>query len=377
MKRSPCRIPPRRLAFCRTRLKVQLLIVTAVFNALSSFAPAAMAQTTSALKDLVQGREAPNTIKASQMTSEWRRFTAGSGDASAAVLSMIGGGGSMVSKGVYYTRGETLRAADETYLVAYAEALEGDELERRMRERAELLQDDDIVEIANKLDPNSELTLCLLNLRTSGSLSDIRAFDPKNDLLPDLSDQKNADQVARKSTGNLKQLALGMMQYMQDYDERLPPMRSAQSMAEILNDSKKPGYKAGGSTVQQALIPYLKNATFFAHPTNRQLYRPNLRLTHIELARISAPTQIVLFYEATPDATGRRAVAYLDGHVKRELEANWPKILKLSDSLTPKPLPAWKVITKPPVRGKANTRPSPPLKPPPGSPVRPRRGFVY
>jgi prepilin-type processing-associated H-X9-DG protein len=68
----------------------------------------------------------------------------------------------------------------------------------------------------------------------------------------------------------------------------------------------------------------------FRHPGTKRIYRPNPFLSRKSLAAINNPAQMVTFYEAAPSADGRRAVLYLDGHVMRVAEADWPRIRQAS-----------------------------------------------
>ena len=98
---------------------------------------------------------------------------------------------------------------------------------------------------------------------------------------------------------NLKQASTALLMYVQDYDERLPPM---QSMA----------------GVHKRLQPYVKNMTVFTCPATTKPYRTNPVLSGKALAAIAEPAKAVTFYDAAPHADGLNTVAYLDGHVDRE-----------------------------------------------------------
>jgi hypothetical protein len=53
-------------------------------------------------------------------------------------------------------------------------------------------------------------------------------------------------------------------------------------------------------------------------------------LSDHKLAHITKPDEMVVFYEAAPDDDGMRAVAFLDGRVKRIAEAEWPTVARAS-----------------------------------------------
>lgn len=98
---------------------------------------------------------------------------------------------------------------------------------------------------------------------------------------------------------NLKQVSTALLMYMQDYDEKLPPM---QSMA----------------GTQKRLQPYVKNMQVFICPATTKLYNANPALGGKALAIFAEPPKAVTFYDAAQHADGKYAVAYLDGHVIRE-----------------------------------------------------------
>jgi prepilin-type processing-associated H-X9-DG protein len=116
------------------------------------------------------------------------------------------------------------------------------------------------------------------------------------------------DQV---SNSNLKQIGLALLMYSQDFDEKLPPMRSA----------------AG---VKKAISPYIRNAAVFIQPGTKQPYRPNTFLSHRSVATFKTPASMMAFFEASPASDGTRGVLFLDGHVKRFPEAAWPALRRAS-----------------------------------------------
>src|SRR5260221_13296758 len=98
---------------------------------------------------------------------------------------------------------------------------------------------------------------------------------------------------------NLKRVALATLMYLQDYDERLPPMRSA-------------------AATQTAIYPYVKNRKVFVCPATSKPYVPNAAVGNKLLAKIPKPVTTMIWRDAKPHADGMWTVAYLDGHVKRE-----------------------------------------------------------
>jgi prepilin-type processing-associated H-X9-DG protein len=292
-------------------------------NASNAGTPATSTQDTLNLTEvqigtLFAGKEIPFTIKAKSLDRNWRRMTIGDMDTMSSMMMGMRG----MPSAPYYTRGQTVSTAGETYLIAYrlSAALEGAEMQRSMQMRG---NDPDAL-TERKLPADVTLTLSLVNLRQAGSLTDVQAFDPARDI------EKPQDRAAAanaRSVANLRQVGLALMQYSQDYDEKLPPMRSANSLQQMHEPRLNPPRTA---TVQFLLQPYSRTVEIFRHPSSKRIYRPNPFLSRKSLAAIENPAQTVAFYEPAPAADGRRAVLYLDGHVTRVSETDWPRIRQAS-----------------------------------------------
>jgi prepilin-type processing-associated H-X9-DG protein len=109
----------------------------------------------------------------------------------------------------------------------------------------------------------------------------------------------------------LKQLGIAFEMYVQDYDDRLPPMTNP-------------------AAVKKALFPYVKSEAVFVHPTTREPYQPNPALSHRKRGSIEQPDKVVAFYEAHPSTDGTRRVLFADGHVEHVSEAVWPQVQRAS-----------------------------------------------
>jgi|GEM_PF-5415672 len=112
------------------------------------------------LPDLISGNRFPLTLKLRDLNNEWRGFSMSGqyemGDWMQTFSSLFGTSAS----NLYYTKGQTVSVGNETYLVAY-----------RIESKPE------------KLTAETSLTLSLLNLRTIGSLNNIRLFNLQQEVL--------------------------------------------------------------------------------------------------------------------------------------------------------------------------------------------------
>ena len=112
---------------------------------------------------------------------------------------------------------------------------------------------------------------------------------------------------------NLKQFALGMLMYCQDYDELLPPM-------------KTPDH------VVNRVAPYVRQKSVFSCPTTNTRYLPNPALNYGNIAEVGSPATMLLLRDAKPHKTEEGKsfwnVAFVDGHVKQV--SSEPKLGKLA-----------------------------------------------
>lgn len=286
--------------------------------------PAAHAQNFD-FETLLGGQDYPFTLKPSALDSSWRRVNLGSPTAD--LTRMMLTRGANVVPDIAYTRGQTVQTGKEIYLVIYRVQTPRDPAIRRrwwVRDRAGKDVGDNAV--GGKIPFDAVLGLSLVNLKTMGDLNDIRAFNPKTDVETMRDSETNDNE---ESVSNLKQVGLALLQYTQDYDEKLPPMRSATSVRQITTnrDPRR-------ATVQEVLQPYARSVEIFRHPRTRELYRPNAWLSRKSLAQIENLEQdltaTVAFYEASPWRDRKRAVLFLDGYVRRVREEEWISLKRAS-----------------------------------------------
>lgn len=291
-------------------LRLSLILI----SALALIRPAACQNQNTDFKPLLSGGSLPLTFTLKDMDSAWRRVSlgtpAGGADPTQSYLALLTGG----AGNAYYTKGETVMVAGETFLIAYHRQVKID-LQTLMKGGGDLPK-------LPALTPDSALSLSLLNLRTLSSLSDIQPFSLDREVRDADAASRDAasrgqetavttveapESTSQTSLSNLKQIGLAMNMYIQDYDEKLPPMKSA-------------------AIAKKVLFPYIKSEAVFQQPQTHQPYLPNTSLSGRSLASFDSPATMVVYYEAGPAPDETRGVVFLDGHAKRIRESEWPAL---------------------------------------------------
>jgi hypothetical protein len=106
------------------------------------------------LTSVLNGTTIPTSIRLREIPADWRGFGI-NGQVEVGNLQTVissSAGGSFAAS--YYTKGQSLSIGSETYVVAYS-----------------------LLTVVDTIAPDTPLSLSLLNLRTIGSLSNIRTFD--------------------------------------------------------------------------------------------------------------------------------------------------------------------------------------------------------
>jgi len=257
------------------------------------------------IDEVLAGKIFSLTVRLKDMKEGWRRFTPGSqSDAGSRLLDMVMRQqmNQPTRANIYYTKGEVVTLAGETFLVAYSrpqEPLDPQAMQGQApRENRGPLT-------ALPLSQNTELSLCLLNLRTIGNLVDIHPFS----LLAEIADSLNGGKVVggpaeQQSVANMRQLATAVIMYLQDHKMLLP----------ALDDPDK---------LKANLFPYVGNAKIFLQPTGGEPYQGNPMLAGKNAGEYKNPAEVIILFEVTPNADGKRVVAFLDGHVDVVDELGW------------------------------------------------------
>ena len=123
-----------------------------------------------------------------------------------------------------------------------------------------------------------------------------------------------AREKARQSSclSNVKQIGLGMLMYVQDYDERFPTLYHGESPR---------------TDVVMKIDPYIMNLNIWDCPSaaretrkpnysslNQWSYGYNRRFNYRRLATVVRPADIVMFADATMDSWGTGRLYGSDGH---------------------------------------------------------------
>lgn len=276
-------------------------------------APLAPAAEPATFEQLLAGKEYPLSLKFKDLDGNWRRFSANAGaDAANVVRAMYGaaaGGGNL-----FYTKGQTVSVGGETYLVAYrvqTKAMDMAGIQVAMQ--AAMMRGGQPPE-PEKPTAMTSLALTLLNLRSTGSLADIRAFNLEAEITgteaPSGEEDKHAQEVNDATIKNLRQIGTALLTYVGE-----------RKVLPVLTDAK---------AAQNELVLYLRSKDVFNQPGTQKPYQPNAALSGKKPSEFEKPDRVAVFYEPAASADGLRACLFLDGHAERVAEQQWKKIKELS-----------------------------------------------
>jgi hypothetical protein len=214
--------------------------------------------------------------------------------------------------GISWTNGSTVKLFDQDFLVTYS-------VQINMAEAMKAKNPPDL--------SKADLVLTLVNTKSIASITPrldmTKAEWLKSAPTPPPSDSSDAKKAATIS--NAKQMALGMLMYISDYDNDFPYVQSTKGAYELLD-------------------PYIKNREVFkSQNPDGAKFILNMAIAGANLASVQVPTETILFYEDKQWADGTRVVAFTDGSAKAVTSEEWAKIgntLALKLPKKGKPLPA-------------------------------------
>jgi prepilin-type processing-associated H-X9-DG protein len=260
------------------------------------------------LKELLSGKQVPLALKLKDLDGSWRRTRVSSPDSNALLgmyAQIMGGSGG----GVYYTKGETVVLDGLTFIIAYQHLT-------KPVDTTALFRGGTPPE-TEPLTPESPLALALIQLRTAGTLGDIRPFNLDEEIAEQAGVRQAVEgaqdrNVNLNSVNNLKQIGIGLAMYTDDNNKKYPDLSDSQSM-------------------KKALARYITNEKVFVHPKTGKPFQPNSSLSGKEAGWPNPPADLVVVYEDEPAENGTRAVLFGDGHVERVSETRWQELKKTSN----------------------------------------------
>ncbi len=275
-------------------------------------------------QELISGKQAPLTRQLKDLDNSWRQIAiSGQYEMADLMKSWTNLFGANLYNNIYYTQGKTVKVNNETYVVAYRLASSGEALninsllENLMGSVSGLAGGDcDAIASAEKISPETSISLSLLNVKTIGSLNNVRPFDLEADLAmlekaeqqsKEACEQANLATVNSQSESNLQNLGNALQSYAEQNENKLPDMSSLE-------------------TVQLALQGYVYDDSVYYHPETSEPYLVNSFLSSKNLSDLENWLEIVAFYEASPAADGTVGVVYADGYYERILPEDWSEV---------------------------------------------------
>jgi hypothetical protein len=132
---------------------------------------------------LVSGQQIPLTKSLKDLDDSWRQISiSGQFEMGDFMKNWAGLFGGSSYNYVYYTQGKTVKVADETYVIAYRLPSTGEGLNMRTLMETTFSMGCTEASLPIQLKPETSLSLALLNIRTIGSLNDVRSFNLKEEL---------------------------------------------------------------------------------------------------------------------------------------------------------------------------------------------------
>lgn len=327
-------------------------VITGVL--LTPYAVGAMPQV--AIKDVINGQGLAPTMKLSTLPAEYKsvkiELAKGGDSGMASMLPMMmmaqgasgGGGGGMEGFFLgsifnnYWTKADMVTMGGHEFLVTYklelglrSNANDMDSMPFAASLRLALVRTDMIASISPDPTATASGVAKLLKAAKIPIDQDVEVIQiPGNQastaaiLFPVFAQAKSAAK-ATATLSNAKQMALGVMIYMSDYDDVLP-------------------YPQSVAAVKFVTYPYIKNKDIYKtlNPNGGQFLFNNA-IGGVEAAIVENPADTILWYESKAWPDGRRAVAFLDGHAKLVNPEEWKRVeksLRLKLKRKAKPLPA-------------------------------------
>jgi hypothetical protein len=277
-------------------------------------------------QELISGEQAPLTKQLKDLDDSWRQIAiSGQYEMADLMKSWTSLFGADFYNNIYYTQGETVKVNQENYIVAYRLTSSGEptniySLFENMMGTMGGMTGGDCSALASPKQISSETTisLSLLNLKTIGSLNNVRPFDLETDLAllkkteqqtQEACEQANMAMVESQVSSNLQSLSSALQSYAEQNQDQLPDMSSLEA-------------------VESALQEFVYDSSVFSHPGTFEPFLVNASLSAKKLSELDA--EIVSFYEASPAADGTIGVVYINGLYQRLSPEEWEAVKEAS-----------------------------------------------
>lgn len=290
-------------------------IILALTTLISTYSQPSYAEN---LEELLSGQKLPLTVQLKNLDNSWRQITINGqfemGDLLQTYSSLFGGS----TNNIYYTQGQMVKIGSETYIIAY-----------RLPSKGEAVSFSSIFQSVlggtaqpapdNKLTLETPLTLSLLNLRTIGSLNNVRSFNLDETIAASEKayqeslaayEKTHLESINTEVNSHLQSLTSALITYATDNNGVLPKMDNVNTVESILADRV--------------------DSSYYLHPETAEPYQINFSLSGKNLADIPNPEETIVFYEAKPASDGTRGVSFLDGSVQRIADADWSTVKQKS-----------------------------------------------
>lgn len=279
------------------------------------------------VSDILAGKSIPLALKIGDLQQGWQQFTIdGQQDSLVDFVMLVSSGEPDPSQLIqtFYTNGQTIASAGESYLVVYQRPrIFPKQGEGRSSYRSRHSGPSMETQLARLLTADTPLTLSLLNLSAAGNLMNIRPFNLQAELTASAKDRERLireDKQAQRqqSVGHLTQLGHMIRAYAQRHKGVLPSMGSYEKLNNAIDYT--PGemmeYDEPAMPMPTAETPETPEITYATNPT----------LSQKKLAAFHDQSWIPTVYEAQMASDGTRGVLFLNGAVKRISEAEWRKL---------------------------------------------------
>jgi hypothetical protein len=278
-------------------------------------------------QELISGKQAPLTKQLKDLDDSWRQIAiSGQYEMADLMKSWTSLFGADFYNNIYYTQGETVKVNQENYIVAYRLASSGEPMnifsmfENVMGTMGGMTGGDCAALVPPKsITSETTISLSLLNLKTIGSLNNVRPFDLETDLAllekteqqsREACEQANMAMVESQVSSNLQSLSSALHSYAEQNQDQLPDMSSLEA-------------------VESALQEFVYDSSVFYHPGTFEPFLVNASLSAKKLSELD--TEIVSFYEATPAADGTIGVVYINGLYQRVSPEEWEAVKEASN----------------------------------------------